>query len=105
MSQRQLGTTIRPQYVGTVVIGDGTRFQTQIVHGPMIAQRLARRWLWRSQQAGGGGTYNATLVPVFADGSVAGNNAAAKTFLQSRPRKRLVDFNRADSQTARLWRA
>ncbi len=105
MPQRQLGTSIQPKYVGTVVIGDGTRFQTQIVHSPVIANRLARRWLWRSQQAGGGGTYNATLVPVFADGSIAGNNAAAKTFLQSRARKRLVDFGGIHVQTARLLRA
>ena len=105
MSQRQLATTIRPRYVGTVVIGDGTRFMTQIVHDQTIAARLARRWLWRSQQAGGGGTYNATLVPVYADGSVGGNNATAKTFLQGRPRKRLVDFGRLDVQAARLLRA
>lgn len=105
MSQRQLGTSIKPRYIGSVVLGDGTRFQTQMVHDPVIANRLARRWLWRSQQPGGGGTYNATIVPVFADGSIAGNNATAKTWLQSRPRKRLVDFNRADVQVARLLRA
>src|ERR1044072_6252632 len=101
MPQRQLGTTIAPKYVGTVVIGDGARFMTQIVHNPAIANRLARRWLWRSQQPGGGGTYNAVQVPVFADGSIGGNNAAAKTFLQSRPRKRLIDFGGTAVQTAR----
>lgn len=105
MSQRQLGTTIRPRYVGTVVIGDGVRFFTQIVHDQNIANRLAKRWLWRSLQPGGGGSYTAVQVPVFADGSIAGNNATAKTFLQSRPRKRLVDFGRADVQAARLLRA
>lgn len=105
MPQRQLGTTLRPKYVGTVVIGDGTRFQTQIVHSPTIARRLAQRWLQRSNAPGGGGTYNAVQVPVFADGSISGNNAAAKTFLQSRPRKRLIDFGGTTAQTARLQRA
>jgi hypothetical protein len=105
MPQRQLGTTLQPKYVGTVVIGDGSRFFTQIVHNPMIARRLAQRWLQRSQAPGGGGTYNATQVPVFADGSVAGGNAAAKTFLQGRSRKRLVDFGGTHVQTARLLRA
>src|SRR5262249_12094165 len=97
MPQRQLGTTIAPLYAGTVVVGDGSRFITQIVHNPLIARRLAARWLQRSNAPGGGGTYNAVIVPVYRDGSVAGNNAAAKTWLQGRPRKRLVDF-RSDVQ-------
>lgn len=105
MPQRQLGTTLAPKYVGTVVIGDGTRFMTQIVHNPTIARRLAQRWLQRSNAPGGGGAYNAVQVPVFADGSVSGNNATAKTFLQGRPRKRLVDFGGTGLQTARLLRA
>ncbi len=104
MPQRQLGSTLTPDYVGTVVLGDGSRFFTTLVTSPLVARRLARRWLWRSQQPGGGGTYNATLVPVFADGSVAGNNATAKTWLQSRARRLLVR-PWLGLQTARLLRA
>lgn len=89
MPQRQLGSTIAPDYVGSVVIGDGTRFITRVVTSYPQARRLAQRWLYRSQQAGGGGTYNATIVPVFADGTTNGN-AAAKTYLQSRARRLLV---------------
>ncbi len=105
MPQRQLGTVLAPDYVGTVVIGDGTRFTTRIVTNPALAKRLAQRWLWRSQQPGGGGTYNATLVPVYSDGTVAGNNAAAKTYLQGRSRRLLVRHGGVGLQQARLLRA
>lgn len=104
MPQRQLGTTLAPDYVGTVVIGDGTRFTTRLVASYAIAKRLAQRWLWRSQQPGGGGTYNATIVPVYADGTVAGGNAAAKTFLQGRTRRQLAGVNGRGIQQARLLR-
>lgn len=104
MPQRQLGSQLSPDYVGTVVIGDGSRFITRLVNHPQIARRLAQRWLQRSQAPGGGGTYNATLVPVFADGTVSGNNAAAKTFLQGRTRRQLVR-PWISLQAARLLRA
>jgi hypothetical protein len=104
MPQRQLGATVTPDYVGTIVLGDGSRFFTTLVSTPQIARRLQRRWLMRSLLPGGGGSYTATLVPAYADGTVAGNNASAKTWLQGRGRRQLIRPG-IGLQEARLLRA
>lgn len=103
MPQRQLGASVAPDYVGTVVIGDGSRFITRLVTSYPQAKRLAQRWLQRSLAPGGGGSYTAVLAPVYADGTTGGN-ATAKTFVQSRARRLLVR-PWVGLQAARLLRA
>ena len=103
MPQRQLGSTVSPDYVGTVVVGDGTRFMTTLVNSRQIANRVARRWLQRSLAPGGGGSYVAPLVNAYGDGTVAGNDATAKAWLQGRSRRQLVRTG-IGLQEARLLR-
>jgi hypothetical protein len=82
-----------PRPVGAVIIGDGSGVkQTQLVRSLAVATRMKSEWLRRF-------AYTATVVPVFSDGTVAGGNSTAKTYLQGLSYKRLrgpgIDQRRA----------
>ena len=82
-----------PTPVGAVIIGDGSGYkQTQLVRSLAVANQMKREWLRRF-------AYTATVVPVFSDGTVAGGNATAKTYLQGLAYKRLrgplINYRRA----------
>ena len=78
-----------PAQVGAVVVGDGTRFKTRFLRDEDQAKRIAFNWKTQSQR-GGGQAYNAPVVAVYEDGSVQGNNTAAKNYLKAQPLQSLV---------------
>lgn len=79
-----------PDTVGVVVIGNGTAsYPTQLVQSMAQATRIKNRWNAKSA-----GSVTATLVPVYTDGTTAGGNVPAKTYLQSRSLRQLQGFGR-----------
>lgn len=73
-----------PSIVGAVVIGNGT-YPTRFVRSIASAQWLKQQYFARSA-----GAYSATVVAVYADGTVAGGNSTAKTYLQGLSLKQLM---------------
>ncbi len=78
--------TPSPALRGAVAVGNGT-WPTMYLRSVGQATRLKQRTLARSTALGSPFTY--TIVPVYGDGTVAGNNASAKTYLQGRSLKQL----------------
>lgn len=89
-------TTPRPTIVGAVLLGNGTTYPHRFTRSIATATWLKSLYFTRS-----GGSVNGTVVPVYADGTVAGGNATAKTFLQTLPYKRLLG-PRVTIRTAKL---
>lgn len=76
--------TPRPTLIGAVVVGNGT-YPTRYVRNLPAANWLKNLYFQRSA-----GAFTATVVPAYADGTVAGGNASAKAHLQSLPLKQLM---------------
>lgn len=86
--------TARP--AGVVVVGNGT-YPTRFVRSMQQATRVQQNYKARS-----GGSFTATLVQAFADGTVAGGNTAAKTYLQTRSAKQLKGMRVTNDAARRL---
>lgn len=84
----------RPTIVGAVVLGNGT-YPTKWVRNIDAALWLKNLYFRRSA-----GAFTATVVPAFRDGTLAGGNADAKTFLQTLTTKKLVG-PRVDARAAK----
>lgn len=84
----------QPTLVGAVVLGNAT-YPTRFVRSMQQAE-----WLKRSYFARSAGAFTATIVPAYRDGTVAGGNAAAKTYLQGLSTKRLIG-PRVDARAAK----
>ena len=85
---------------GAVFLGNGT-WPSRFLRSVAQALRVKQSILARSTAAGS--PFNGTVVPVYKDGSVAGGNASAKTFLQGRSIKQLKG-PRVTSLTGKLLR-
>lgn len=85
---------------GAVFVGNGT-WPSRLLRSVAQAERVKISVLARSTALGS--PFTGTVVPVYRDGSVAGGNAAAKTFLQGRSIKQLKG-PRVTSLTAKLLR-
>lgn len=87
-------------FAGAVFIGNGT-WPSRLLRSVAQAVRVKQSVFARSTALGS--PYNGTVVPVYRDGSVGGNNATAKTFLQGRSIKQLKG-PRVTSLTGKLLR-
>lgn len=85
---------------GAVFVGNGT-WPSRLLRSISQANRVRASVLARSTALGA--PFTGTVVPVYRDGSVAGGNAAAKSFLQTRSIKQLKG-GRVTSQTGKLLR-
>ncbi len=85
---------------GAVFVGNGT-WPSRLLRSIAQANRVKASILARSTALGA--PFSGTVVPIYRDGSVAGNNAAAKTFLQGRSVKQLKGA-RITSLTGKLLR-
>ncbi len=88
------------QSAGAVFVGNGT-WPSRLLRSIGQANRVKASVLARSTALGA--PFSGTVVPVYRDGSVAGGNAAAKTFLQGRSIKQLKG-PRVTSLTGKLLR-
>jgi len=88
------------QSAGAVFVGNGT-WPSRHLRSIGQAERVKASVLARSTALGA--PFTGTVVAVYRDGSVAGANAAAKTYLQSRSIKQLKG-PRVTSLTAKLLR-
>lgn len=79
--------TPRAELVGAVVVGNGT-YPTKFVRS--IAKAVWLKSLYFTRSAG---AFSATIVPAYADGTVAGGNSTAKTFLQGLALDQLIGPN------------
>lgn len=83
-----------PTLVGAVVVGNAT-YPTKFVRSMPQAE-----WLKRTYFARSAGAFTATIVACYRDGTVAGGNTAAKTYLQTLTPKRLIG-PRVDARAAK----
>jgi hypothetical protein len=79
--------TPAPRLVGAVVVGNGT-YPTRFVRDVSTANWIKNLYFRRSA-----GAFTATVVPAYGDGTVAGANGPAKTYLQSLTLDQLVGPN------------
>lgn len=84
----------RPTLVGAVVLGNGT-YPTKWTRNLDAANWLKNLYFRRSA-----GAFTATVVPAFRDGTLAGANATAKTFLQTLTPDQLIG-PRVDARAAK----